>query len=163
MENKAVSDTGPIIHLTEIDLAKALEIFSQITIPPEIANEIRMSRISLPKGIKVVSLTEGYKDKVKLFTNEKNLDMGEAQAISLALQEGGIFLTDDLDAREIAKEFGIEVHGSLGIILRAFRERKINKMTAIEKVENLHSISSLFITRDLIEEAVNAINHYNES
>jgi len=33
-----------------------------------------------------------------------------------------LFLTDDLDAREMGKKFGLEVHGSVGIIARAYRE-----------------------------------------
>jgi predicted nucleic acid-binding protein len=157
--NKSVSDTGPIIHLTEIDLINSLNIFSEILIPEEVSNELRLSKTSVPKQIKVSGLKPEFKDNVKVLTNQENLDLGEACAIVLAMQEKvNCFLTDDLDARNIAIKYNLEVHGTVGIVLRAFREKIINKKIAIEKVNELHSKSSLFITKDLIDEVINAIN-----
>lgn len=34
------------------------------------------------------------------------------------LEDQVVFLTDDLEAREVAKDIGIEVHGSVGVISR---------------------------------------------
>jgi len=59
--------------------------------------------------------------------------LGEAQAIAPALQlKADYFLTDDLDARTVSTIHSIEAHGTAGIILRAFREKIIDKKT--EKV-----------------------------
>ena len=94
-------------------------------------------------------------------TNEYNLDLGEAEAISLALQEKvDYFLTDDLDARQIAKEFKLETHGTIGIILRAFKEKIISKEKTIEKIKELKTNSSLFITQDLISEVVESVKNF---
>lgn len=161
MENKAVSDTGPIIHLSEINFVNSLDIFSKILIPEEVSNELRLSKISIPKNIDIVLLKPESKDKVKIFTNQHNLDIGEAGAISLVLQEkADYFLTDDLDARVVAENYNIESHGSLGIILRAFKDKIINKKIVLEKINQLHTVSSLFITTDLIQQAINAVNNY---
>ncbi len=41
MADNAVSNTGPILHLTEINLIKVLDIFSSVFIPEEVAEELR--------------------------------------------------------------------------------------------------------------------------
>ena len=140
MESSAVADTGPILHLAEIDSLNALDIFSKIFIPDEVHSELRKKEVAIPKKIKVVQLKKEFKDKVKILTNQYDLDPGESEAISLFLQEKmNYFLTDDLGARQVAKEFNIEVHGTAGIILRSFREGIIDKKTALNKVHELHS------------------------
>jgi predicted nucleic acid-binding protein len=161
MENKAVSNTGPIIHLSEINLINAFNIFREILTPDEVVSELRKNKINIPKSIKVKSLKGEWKDLVKILTNQKDLDLGESCAISLSLQEKvNYFLTDDLDARIVAKEYLLEVHGTIGIILRAYREKLIDKKTAIEKVTELKTKSSLFITQDLIDNIISSINSF---
>ena len=162
MASRVVSNTRPIIHLSEINFLEALTVFS-VLIPEEVKNELSRNKISIPRKIKVVNLKNEWKDLVKILTNQHNLDLGEAQAIALALQEkADYFFTDDLDAREIAKQYNVSVHGTVGLVLRAFREKIINKHEAIEKVKELQTKSSLFITKDLIEETVRLIEDYAE-
>lgn len=161
MENRAVSDTGPILHLNEINLIKTFDIFSEVVIPEEVERELKISKIPIFRKIKILKLSPDFKDKVKILTNQENLDLGEAFAIVLAMQERiDLFLTDDLDARIIAVKYNIQVHGTIGIILRAFREKIIDKKTAIEKVNELHAKSSLFITKDLINKVITAIEEF---
>jgi len=161
MGNKVVSDTGPIIHLSEINLVKVFDIFFEILIPEEVERELRNSKIPLFKKIKILKLSPDFKDKVKILTNQENLDLGEAFAIVLALQEKvDYFLTDDLDARNVAIKYNLQVHGTIGIMLRAFRERIIDKKTAIEKVNELYIKSSLFITKDLVDNVIKAIGEF---
>jgi predicted nucleic acid-binding protein len=161
MEAKAVSDSGPIIHLNEINFLESFNIFNSVLIPEEVESEIKKHKIYPMKKIRVAALNTRHKDIVKILTNQKDLGLGESEAISLAIQEKPcIFLTDDLEARNIAKEFSLDVHGSLGIILRAFREELINLDIAIKKINELQSKSSLFITRDLIENAIKAVKSF---
>ena len=164
MANKSVSNTGPILHLHEIKLLKALDIFSHILIPNEVENELRKNKIIFPSKIKIVALENEFKDKAKIFVNQHDLDLGEAEAISLTLQErADYFLTDDLDARQVAKDYLLEVHGTIGIILRSLREKVISQDIAIEKVRELKTKSSLFITQDLIDEMIKAIQDFKGS
>ena len=89
------------------------------------------------------------------------MDLGEAEAIALTHQEkADYFLTDDLDARNVAITHSIKTRGTIGIISRAFREKIISKETAISKVRELQNKSSLFITQDLINEILGAINNF---
>ncbi|MEK6924648.1 MAG: hypothetical protein AABW71_00235 [Nanoarchaeota archaeon] len=161
MESKAISDTGPVIHLNEINLTSALDVFSSIFIPLEVSHELQKYKINLPKKIKVRELEGLSKDIVKILTNEYDLDIGESCAISLALQEkADYFLTDDLEARETAKKYKLEVHGTVGIILRAFKEKIIDRKTAITRINDLHEKSTLFITKDLIKNIIEAIESF---
>ena len=161
MENKAVSDTGPIIHLSEINLIKAFDIFSVVVIPEAVERELKNNKIPIFKKIKILELSPDFKDKVKILTNQENLDLGEAFAIVLAMQEKtDYFLTDDLDARNVAIKYNLQVHGTIGVVLRAFREKIIDKKTAIEKVNELYTKSSLFITKDLVESVLKAIEEF---
>ena len=164
MGNKAVADTGPIIHLSEIDLVNVFNIFSQILIPKEVSHELIKNKIKIPKFFIIKEIKPEHKDKIKIFTNQHDLDIGESEAIVLALQEkADYFLTDDSDARLVAKKYSLEVHGTIGIILRAFREKIINKNKAIEKVNQLHTNSSIFITSDLIAEVIRALENFRKT
>jgi predicted nucleic acid-binding protein len=61
-----------------------------------------------------------------------HLDAGEAQAFALADAHDGRLLTDDGDARSFAKDQGVVVVGSVGVLLAAIDAGKINEATADE-------------------------------
>jgi predicted nucleic acid-binding protein len=61
-----------------------------------------------------------------------HLDPGEAQAFALADAQDGRLLTDDGDARTFAKEQGVTVIGSVGVLLAAIDAGKIDETTADE-------------------------------
>jgi len=61
-----------------------------------------------------------------------HLDPGEAQAFALADARDGRLLTDDGDARSFAKEQGVTVVGSVGVLLAAINAGKITERTADE-------------------------------
>jgi predicted nucleic acid-binding protein len=61
-----------------------------------------------------------------------HLDPGEAQAFALADVHDGRLLTDDGDARSFAKEQGVTVVGSVGVLLAAIDAGRIDEPTANE-------------------------------
>jgi predicted nucleic acid-binding protein len=61
-----------------------------------------------------------------------HLDPGEAQAFALADAHDGRLLTDDGDARAFAKEQGVTVVGSVGVLLAAIDAGRISEETADE-------------------------------
>ncbi|OYR74473.1 twitching motility protein PilT [Halorubrum sp. E3] len=62
----------------------------------------------------------------------EHLDPGEAQAFALADAHDGRLLTDDGDARSFAKDQGVTVVGSVGVLLAAIDAGKIDEATADE-------------------------------
>lgn len=61
-----------------------------------------------------------------------HLDPGEAQAFALADVHDGRLLTDDGDARSFAKDQGVTVVGSVGVLLAAIDAGKLEESTADE-------------------------------
>ena len=70
------------------------------------------------------------------------------------------FITDDLEARVTAKHFGIEVHGTIGILLRAYREKLLSRDDVIVGMFALYDRSSLFVTKDLVKWAIARIDEF---
>ncbi len=60
----------------------------------------------------------------------EHLDPGEAQAFALADVHNGRLLTDDGDARSFAKNQGVTVVGSVGVLLAAIDSGKVSEETA---------------------------------
>lgn len=154
---KVVIDAGPIIHLAEIDEIKLLDMFHCI-VPEEISKEAK-----LPKSIEIANLEGHYKDFSKLLSERFGLQLGEAQCIALALQEGiKIFLTDDMEARIAAKSMNLEPHGTIGIIAKAFRNDIISQKEAFLFLDMMKTKSSLFVTSDIIQYAKESIKKFKK-
>ena len=142
---KAVLDSGPFIHLKEINALKALKIF-ELHAPIEVSEETRGLQ-----GIKCSTKAVKNKTMIGLLNAQFGLGFGEAAAIALCKEsEIELLLTDDLDARIAAKKFGLVPHGSVGILLRAFKKEVFSKKETIELIRMLKTGSSLYITNDLV-------------
>lgn len=63
---------------------------------------------------------------------KSTLDAGEAQAFAMAEIHDGRLLTDDGDARSIAREHDVTVVGSVGVLLAAIDAGRIDEATADE-------------------------------
>ncbi len=142
---KAIIDSGPLIHLKEIGAQKALSVFDLSTVG-EVLAEVK----ALPVGVKEKS---GFDNNlVQLLQNEFGLGIAEGQCIALAKATGTkIFLTDDLDARTTAISLGLEPHGTVGILLKAYRQKVFSRAEAIGFVEKLKTGSTLYITTELVQ------------
>jgi len=164
--DKAVSNTGPLIHLSEIERFELLNIFTKIYIPWKVYEEVCIEgmpgerEVRTAENIEVLSASKGEIEKVSNKIDAK-LEEGELQALTLCNKlKVSIFLTDDLDARDTGKQLGFEVHGSVGVIARAYRAGLIDLGTAKMSLENLYSISKLFVTRSIIEEAIKELEQF---
>lgn len=149
---EAVVDAGPFIHVQEIKRLSLFKLFEKIATTKEILEECKKISALLKKlgNLHEIPLHDKNKDFSKYILERYDLDLGEATGIALCKQENiRLFFTDDLDAREIAHALGFEPHGTIAVILRAFREKIIEKKEAKQAVEELCSFSSLFLTRDL--------------
>ena len=60
----------------------------------------------------------------------ERLDPGEAQALAVALAADGTVITDDGDARTIAKQRGTTLTGSIGLLVRFVEAGQLSAETA---------------------------------
>lgn len=69
------------------------------------------------------------KDKKLVKLLQSSLDDGESEAIALSLEIGAdLILLDDSDAREKARLYGLTITGTIGILLRAKKDKKITSL-----------------------------------
>lgn len=130
-----VSNSSPLIHLAKIGKLNLLhEFFGVIAVPRAVYEECvvrpykEVHAIKNAEWLKVFSVTGLY--LVKLLESE--LDKGESEAIALALERNAdLLLLDDADARQKARIYNIEITGTLGILLRAKKENKIESFSQI--------------------------------
>jgi len=80
--------------------------------------------------IPVATISDTVANREAIVSN--HLDPGEAQAFALADAYDGRLLTDDGDARSFAKDQGVTVVGSIGVLLAAIDAGKIDEATADE-------------------------------
>ncbi|AFK19034.1 twitching motility protein PilT [Haloferax mediterranei ATCC 33500] len=84
----------------------------------------------LEEGIPVVTpSSSAEKLEEKLL---ETLDPGEAQAIAVAEAADGTVITDDGDARATAKQRGVGLTGSIGLLVRFVEDGEISVETADE-------------------------------
>jgi predicted nucleic acid-binding protein len=146
----AVFDTGPLIHLNEIRASGILRLFGQVLVSSQVIQELG-SDFTLPSNCKQVQLLAKAKDYSKLLAAKYEIDFTEATAIALSKQENcSLIFTDDLDAREAAKTVGLNPHGTLAIITRAYQENALTRKQALSYLDLLQTKSSLYVTTDLI-------------
>lgn len=122
---KAIINSSPLIALGCINKVDILtKLFSEVLIPQEVYNETVingknteiLNAIRACKKFKVLSAT----NIVLLEFLNDHLDKGESEDIVLAKEIGiTTVIIDEVKGRKIAKLHGLDVIGSLGILLIA--------------------------------------------
>lgn len=135
-----VSDTSPLCYLLLIELIEVLPLlFERVIIPQKVRDELLAP--DAPKVVQEWILQPPNWLEVQTITEQINpalnqLDVGEQEAISLALQlKADLILLDDLAARRIATQFQLEIVGLLGIIKSAAERGLIDFSAAIEQLQ----------------------------
>jgi len=148
---EAVTDTGPVLHLHEINADHELNKKTACT-SYEVKKELQKYHLDC-----LFSCLIADSEKTNYFYLKHTLDLGEASCLTLCIQHKiKIFFTDDLSARAAAKTEGLEPHGTISIILKAFTQKQATKKQTIEYLKSLRT-SSLFITQRLLDQAINAV------
>ena len=125
MRIAAVSDTGPLIHLAEIDSLELFSVFDRLCIPQTVYEELQEGGVP-----DVLASLDFERSEASPEQRTDKLDAGERAAIALANERDFVLLTDDLAARELAADAGIEVHGSIGVIALAYSRERLSRSEA---------------------------------
>jgi predicted nucleic acid-binding protein len=159
---KIVSDTGPLLHLSEANSLDLLELAGQIFVPSSVAIEVKRYipawNSGLPTWIRIADLIEANLNEAQTWRESGILDLGEADSLALARQlHADWFLTDDTAARVMATSLGVEVHGSLGVLLWSARDLEYEEA---QQRLNALAASSLWISSSVVAEARLALNRW---
>lgn len=129
-----VSDTSPITNLAAISQLNLLQqLYSHLIIPKAVYNEMVKVDQLVPGAVEVQTLpwiqtqaVADYQQIVAIQSSQENIDVGEAEAIVLALElKADLLLMDERRGRAVATSCGLNVTGLLGVLLQAKRNSLI--------------------------------------
>ena len=114
MPKPIIADTSCFIILNKIrnlDILK--QLYGTVIITQEVYQEYNAD---LPDWVEIQSVADTHRQQIL----ELQIDKGEASAIALALEMAdSVIILDDNKARKIAESLGLNVTGTIGIIIKA--------------------------------------------
>jgi len=156
---QVICDAGPLIHLDELDCLNLLDDFRSVFVPEQVWQEVERHNphaLTHPDvRLQRVSVTISQDAVFQTLVQTLSLALGEQAALSLAaLHTNAILLTDDAAARLAAETLGYQVHGSMGILLRAIRRRQRTPAQVLTILHSLPTRSTLYIRRNLLQKII---------
>jgi predicted nucleic acid-binding protein len=132
-----VANAGPLIALARIDHLSLLpDLYGQVSIPPAVQREITnfgpqrpgAAEIKKVSWVKVVEI----QDTIALRLLRERLDLGESEAIVLALEmEADLLLIDEARGRRVAEARGLNKTGTIGTLILAKKRGLIPAITPL--------------------------------
>ncbi len=168
-ETCVVCDAGPIIHLRELGSLHVLSDFKLVAVTHGVQAEVRQ-HCSI--DFEALTVTWSFMSprfplppEAKTLCDMFSLDKGEREAISIMrARSAPMFLTDDAAARLVVDRLGYEVHGTIGVLIRAARRELLMPCEVITKLDNIPCESTLHIKKSLLDEAISKVReHYGIS
>jgi predicted nucleic acid-binding protein len=157
-----VSDAGPIIHLAELGCLDLLRDIQKLLIPQEVWSEIVHHRPELilreVSGASIALAAQNPPPKVIALAASLGLHRGEISALVL-MQEvrARLFLTDDAAARLAAEALGFEVHGTIGMLVRAIRMGRRSHPEVLSVLRELPQRSTLHLSAKLLSSIITSV------
>lgn len=157
-----VANSGPLIHLAKAGLLELLGLYETV-VPLEVEREVIV--VGKEKGygdalqveeakrrglIKVVEV-EASRELLEL-AKYAGIHEAEMKVIYYALRNGAVALLDDEAARNFARSLGIEVRGSLGLLLKGLKQHIITYDNALKGLDKLSEI--MYLSSDIYKEVL---------
>lgn len=149
MHKTIISDTSCFIILTNIgELDLLQKVYGEIVTTIEVATEYGQP---LPDWVEIKSATDRYRQQIL----EIQIDKGEASAIALALEHPHCTLIlDDFKARRVAERLGLDITGTIGVIIKAkLREIIPSVIPYLDKIRKTDFRLSDELERQALQEA----------
>ncbi len=157
MNKVIISDTGPLIALAKIDKLYILKnLFDEIVIPKEVYKELRLNYKYKETNSLKLAIKDGWiknvvsKNKPSV-TILNTLDLGEAEAITLAKELKYPLLIDEKKGRNVALKENVKIIGTVGILIIAKKKGLIKN---IKQLMNEMQKSGYRISKILYKKAL---------
>jgi predicted nucleic acid-binding protein len=148
----AVVDTGPLIHLHEIDQLEIITaVFSNLHLPEYVEREIRNEPILQFIHLHSDRITVHQNPESELFSIKDAYSAYQLHLADLAVLNlltkivDAVAVTDDLALRKAIESSGRTVVGTIGIIFRGFKLEVIDKGQLIHMVDRIFNDSTLYL------------------
>jgi predicted nucleic acid-binding protein len=157
-----VCDAGPLIHLDEIGALDLLADFAEVMVPDAVWQEVlrhRPQALTRPGVIlHRVNPRMPASPELEVLAQVFSLHAGEWEALRLAMEHRpGLLLTDDTAARLAVGNLRINVHGTIGILVRAIRRGQRTKGQVIELLKSLTAHSTLYLKQSLLDAVISQL------
>ena len=165
-----ITNASPMIFLGKIGAINVLtKIFDEIYTTSEVINEVIKKEMAPEKNVLEQFISNHV--KVKNPQNQKltiriaslQIHIGEASIIVLAdelskKEKKPILIIDDLAAREVAIAMNLPVTGTIGIILRATKQKFITKIRARYLIDQLVFKTNFHLSAKVYAKTVNYLD-----
>jgi len=132
------------------------QLYGSVLIPPAVADELRRGSArcsSVPIERFAFIQVSAPVSILTSLSVEDVLDLGEVQAISLAIERNAnVLLIDEREGRRVATERGLSVVGALGVLLRAKRAGLVPMVRPL--VARLRSELNFFVSERFLNEVL---------
>ena len=131
-----VSNAGPLLVLAKLNALYLLKLlYGRVHVPSSVYSEVVVQ--GMRQGYEDARTLQIFLEQVQWFTEDVDeanipatlrtatLDRGERDALVLAASLRTTVLMDETAGRKVARELGVPVRGSLGILIEAFRKNII--------------------------------------
>lgn len=161
-----VSDATPVISLLKINQLNLLHgLFQEVLIPQAVYDELTLNPAFEKEAIQIkecsfiTKVEVGQESSVNLFQRVTGLDRGESEAIIYTDNEGAdLILMDEIKGRKVAVQMGLNVMGTLGILLEAYEQKLLSREEIFSGLDILKN-SRRFISEALYKQLIEKINN----
>lgn len=145
---EALSKADYVIHTTSL-------VKGEIVQPAQKAAIERCLYVSVYKYDRIEQYQElfAFKDSIQ---PRKNLSDPDFSVLKLAMDKSAPLYTTDGKLREVAKIHGVQVHGSLGLVVELNQDKYLTKSEAQEAIAKLER-SNRRLSKAIITEALKAL------
>lgn len=144
--------TGPLLHLHQIGAVDLLGSFATIHVTPTVLIELRQNAPGVfngtsPEWAVWSDPALASRDLGRSWVSAGILDPGEAEALAYAREiKADCFVTDDAAARTLGESFGLQVRGTLVILLYAAAVGRLGRAEAESLLSDLEERSTLWMS-----------------
>jgi len=158
-QEPAISNAGPLIHLTKANALHILKaLYHTILIPEEVRNEAvdKGKEKGHPDALQIEkAIHQGWIETIQIelkpdfqkAAETAGLTKAETAVIQHAYENRLIALLDDEPARTFARTLGITVRGTIGILIQATKDNILNQQQAVQTLDKL--TETMYISVDL--------------
>jgi predicted nucleic acid-binding protein len=159
-----VCDSSTLIHLARIGRLSLLTDFhSKIIVVPAVWKEVVDEGQSRPGSSEIRYARESGWIEVTMPHNGplvqlllRELHKGESETIALAVElHADLVFLDENDARRVAKVYGLNISGVVGILIRAKLAGKVASLR--NELDSLRTNGGFWIGNDVYNRALNAV------
>ncbi len=160
-----IADTTPLISLMKIGHLDLInQLFGEIQIPNAVFHELiyntkfpdEIQQIKACPFIKTVIIKDVK--SVELLKRSTGLDTGESEAIILSdTIKNSLLLMDEAKGRQVAKQMGIQLMGTVGILLAAYKSQLLCKEQILECI-NILKITGRHISDKLYKQLIEKLS-----